>query len=140
MVQGVSTSTDLNWLITRNSSCFLMKRRGVNHHFSTDPMNPKGIYKPRLQGTIQRRALTVQENPNGKGVLMVYKKKGNQNKPVKALNRVVMKRNARRTLRNIKQFVNKQNYRQDLKNVSRIIFSKDFYEEIDYNFYPDRSL
>lgn len=122
MVSGLNTSSDLNWLITRNSSCYLLKRRGVNHHFSTDPMNPKGLYKPRFQGTIQRRALSVQENPSGKGVVMVYKKRSNQNKPAQALNRVVMNRNARRTTRNIKQFVNKQNYRNDLKNVSHSSF------------------
>jgi len=117
MVQVVNTSTDLNWLITRNTSSFLLKRRGVGHFFSTDPLNPKGLYKPRFQGTVQKRALTVKENPSGKGIVLVYKNKRNQNKPAKAVTRVALNPGASRALKNIKQFVNKQQYRSDLKNV-----------------------
>lgn len=116
---GVNSSTDLNWLITRNHSSFLLKRKGVNHYFSTDPLNPKGLFKPRFQGTTQPRMLSIQENPTGKGVVMVYKTKNKQNRPAKSLARVVMSGNSRRTIRNIKQFVNKKNYRNDLKNVCR---------------------
>ena len=118
MAQVVNTSTDLNWLLTRNSSSHLLKRRGVSHFFSTDPLNPKGLHKPRFQGTIQKRALTVQENASGKGITLVYKNKRNQNKPAKAISRVPLNRGASRALKNIKQLVNKQNYRSDLKNVS----------------------
>ena len=118
MVNGVNTSSDLNWILTRNNSSFLMKRRGVSHHFSSDPLNPKGLYKPRFQGTIQKRAACVQDAPSGQGVVLVYKKKSKQNKPGQSLNRVVLKRNARRTVRSIKQCANKQQYRTDLKNVS----------------------
>ena len=119
MVQVVNTSTDLNWLLTRKTSSFLLKRRaGASHHFSTDPLNPKGLFKPRFQGTIQKRALNVQENPSGKGVVLVYKNKRNQNKPAKGVSKVVLNRGSGRALKNIKQFVNKQQYRSDLKNVA----------------------
>lgn len=118
MVNGVGTSSDLNWLITRNTSCYLMKARGVSKHFSKDPLNPKGLYKPRFQGAIQSRALSVQEHPSGKGVVMLAKKKRNQRKPAQASISVPLTRGAGRTTRSIKQFVNKSQYRKDLKNVS----------------------
>lgn len=94
-----------------------MKRRGVNHFFSTDPLNPKGLYKPRFQGNVQKRALSVQENPSGKGVVLLYKNKRNQTKPAKAVSRVTLNRGAAKTLQSIRNFSNKQNYRKDLKNV-----------------------
>lgn len=120
MVQVVNTSSDLNWLLTRNTSSFLLKRRGVNHFFSTDPLNGKGLHKPRFSGTVQKRALTVQENPSGKGITLVYKNKRNQTKPAKAITRVALNRGTSRALKAIKQLSNKQQYRTDLKNVSQL--------------------
>ncbi|KAI2803768.1 hypothetical protein RDWZM_001887 [Blomia tropicalis] len=117
MGKVVNVSKDLNWLVTRNTSSYLMKRRGVNHFFSTDPLNPKGLYKPRFQGNVQKRALSVQENPSGKGVVLLYKNKRNQTKPAKAVSRVTLNRGAAKTLQSIRNFSNKQNYRKDLKNV-----------------------
>ena len=55
MVKGVGVSRDLNWLLTRNWSSHLVKKRGINRRLSTDPLNPKGLYVPRFQGTFNER-------------------------------------------------------------------------------------
>ena len=127
----VNASNDLTWLVTRNSSSFLMKRRGVNHHFSRDPLNPKGLYKPRFQGTVQKRALSVVENPSGKGVVLKYKSKHQQNKPAKSVTSVQLSRGSRRAFKAIKNVTNKQNYRKDLKNVSFFTISMYFWAIFD---------
>lgn len=118
MVKGVGVSRDLNWLLTRNWSSHLVKKRGINRRLSTDPLNPKGLYVPRFQGTIQRKALQVDPHPSGKGVVLVYKKKRHQSRPGKALSKQLLTKDSRRTFKTIRKFVNKNLYRTDLKNVS----------------------
>jgi len=117
MVNGVGVSRDLQWLLTRNWSSQMLKRRGINRRFSRDQLNPKGLYVPRFQGSIQRKALTVEPNASGKGVTLIYKKKRNQQKPAKSLAKVELNKDSRRTLNNIRKFCNKNLYRTDLKNV-----------------------
>src|SRR5687768_5965164 len=118
MVRGVGVSRDLLWLLTRNNSSFLIKRRGINRRFSRDPLNPKGLYLPRFQGSIQPKAVTVEPNASGKGVSLVYRKRRHQQKLAKSLAKVELNKGPRRTLNNIRKFCNKNLYRTDLKNVS----------------------
>jgi len=117
MVNGVGVSRDLEWVLTRNWSSHLIKRRGIKRRFSRDPLNPKGLYVPRFQGNIQRKAINIEPNPSGKGVVLVYKKKRYQQKPAKSLGKIELNRDSRRTLKNIRTFCNKNLYRTDLKNV-----------------------
>lgn len=117
MVNGVTASRDLQWLLTRNWSSHLIKPRYLGRRLSRDPLNPKGLYTPRFQGTVQKRAITVEPHSSGKGVVMVYKKKRVQRKPAKSVARVNLTKNARRSLTVIRKFCNKNLYRTDLKNV-----------------------
>ena len=117
MVKGVGVSRDLNWLLVRNWSSNLKKVRGINRQLSRSNLNPKGLHVPRFEGNIQRKALTVEPNAAGKGVVLVYKKNNQRTKPVKSVARVEFNKDSRKTLRNIRKFVNKNLYRCDLKNV-----------------------
>lgn len=120
MVNGVGVSRDLEWVLTRNWSSHLVKRRGINRRFSRDPLNPKGLFVPRFQGTIQRKAINIEPNPSGKGVVLVYKKRRHQQKPAKSLGKIELNKDSRRTLRNIRTFCNRNLYRTDLKNVCNL--------------------
>lgn len=117
MVNGVGVSRDLEWLLTRNWSSHQLKRRGIGRRLSKDPLNPKGLFTPRFQGTIQRKALTVEPHSSGKGVVLRYKKKRHQQNPSKSVARVELNKDSRRTLQTIRRFCNKNLYRTDLKNV-----------------------
>ncbi len=63
--------------------------------FSRDLLNPKGLYVPRFQGTIQLKALSVEPNASGKGVVLVYKKRRHQQKPAKSLGKIELNRLAK---------------------------------------------
>ncbi|CAG2178348.1 unnamed protein product [Oppiella nova] len=117
MVKGVGVSRDLQWVLTRNWSSSLIKARGINRRFSRSPFNPKGLFVPRFEGQYQQKALTIEPNAGGKGVTLVYKKRRHQRKPAKAVARIVLNKDSRRTLKNIKTFCNRNLYRTDLKNV-----------------------
>jgi len=110
-------SRDLQWVLTRNWSASLIKARGIDRRFSRSVFNPKGLYVPRFEGQYQQKAVTVEPNPSGKGVQLVFKKRRHQRKPAKSVSRVVLTKDSRRTLNTIKSFCNRNLYRTDLKNV-----------------------
>merc|ERR1711963_926101 len=83
-------SADIAWAITRNNSCYLLKKRNCPKPFSTDPMN-----------------LT------NKGFNVTIKG-GNGNKVAKSKSTVTMKAGPRRPLHKVKALINKQRYRKDL--------------------------
>ncbi|XP_055932134.1 60S ribosomal protein L28-like [Argiope bruennichi] len=108
-------SNHLQWMIVRNCSSFVVKKRNIKKHFSTDPLNMKKIHSPRYCGTIQKNAIMIEPHSNKKGVNLVYKKKRCHRKPAKSLERVPLTKNARRTMTVIKKFVKRNQYRKDLK-------------------------
>ena len=103
--------------LSRNWSSSLIKARGIKRRFSRSTFNPKGLYVPRFEGNIQSKALTVEPNASGKGVVLVYKKRRHQQKPSKSVSKIELNKDSRRTLKNIKTFCNRNLYRTDLKNV-----------------------
>ncbi|XP_076343052.1 ribosomal protein L28 isoform X2 [Tachypleus tridentatus] len=108
-------SADLQWMVLRNCSSFIVKKRNIKKFFSREPLNPKNIHSPRYTGTIHKKALTVEPHPGGKGVNLVYKKRKYQKRPDKNIARIQFTRDARRTMTGIKKFVNSNRYRRDLK-------------------------
>lgn len=117
MVNGVNVSRDLQWVLTRNWSSSLIKARGIKRRFSRSTFNPKGLYVPRFEGSLQQKAVTIEPNASGKGVTLVYKKRRHQQKPSKSVAKIELKKDSRRTLNNIRKFCNRNLYRTDLKNV-----------------------
>lgn len=113
--RGVNVSRDLLWILTSNNNANMFKRTGIKKRFSKDPLNPKGVQSFQNAGTLQDRAVNVQPDPSGKGVVLVYKNRRHRRSPGKNLHRVSLKKSAGRTLETIKRFVNKNRYRRDLK-------------------------
>ncbi|XP_015781810.1 60S ribosomal protein L28 [Tetranychus urticae] len=112
---GVNVSRDLLWLFTKNHNCNIYKQKGIKVPFTKDPLNPKGVQTLRWSGSIQRKTLSVTPHPKGKGVVLVYRKRKYQMMPKKALQRVPLLKDNRRSYRSIKKFVNRNFYRTDLK-------------------------
>lgn len=108
-------STDLQWMVIRNCSSYLVKKRNIRKYFSTDPLNLKNVHSPRYSGMIHRKAIAIEPHPSGKGINLLYKKRKFQNKPVKNLAKIPLTKGARRSMTSIKKFVKANRYRRDLK-------------------------
>lgn len=109
--------------MTNRNNSFMIKAPGIRKTFTKHPLNPKGIQSFRFSGLLNRHAMSVEPHSSGKGVNLVYRKKTDQNKPVKQLARIALIRDNRRTYNKIRRFSNKHFYRTDLKNVIILTFT-----------------
>jgi len=108
-------SGHLQWMIVRNRSSYLVKKRNIKKHFSTDPLNMKNIHSPRYCGLVQRKAIMIEPHSSNNGLNLVYKKRRCYRRPAVALQKVQLTRTASRTMSVIKKFIKKTKYRKDLK-------------------------
>ncbi|XP_014673170.1 PREDICTED: 60S ribosomal protein L28-like [Priapulus caudatus] len=111
-------SADLQWAIIRNNSCFLVKSRNVFKGFTKEPNNLKGINSFRYNGLVHQKTIGLEPAADGKGVVLVTKKRSGRSKPAQAFNRVTLKRGGRQTITGIRKFIVKNKYRKDLKKVA----------------------
>jgi len=107
-------SADIQWLIIRNNSSFLMKRKHMPT-LTKEPHNLKGRNSLRYNGLVQKRTVGVEAAPSGKGVVLVTRNGGSVRKLAKNYSRVELKRNPRKTLKTIGQTLFEGRYRRDLK-------------------------
>ncbi|VDM21715.1 unnamed protein product [Hydatigera taeniaeformis] len=106
-------SSHLQWMLIKNTHCFLMKRNG--EQFSRDPLNMKGKNCFKYNGMVHKKAIGIKQMKGGKGVYFITKRTGLDYKPSKALVRIKFVRGNRRTLQNIRNFVCRTKYRRELK-------------------------
>lgn len=109
-------SADIQWMILRNNSSFLVKRAGRS--FSKEPNNLKGVHKFRNNGLIHRKTVGVEAAPGGKGVVLVTRRSKQTNRPRNGVCRMELKRGTRATMRAISNTLGKGGYRPDLRSVS----------------------
>jgi len=115
--QTSKMSADIQWLIIRNNSSFLMKRAHMPN-LSKEPNNLKGRNSFRYSGLVQKKTVGVEAAPSGKGVVFVTRNGGSLRKPAKNYNRVELKRNSRKTLKTIGTTLFNGRYRRDLKTLA----------------------
>ncbi|KAJ1191131.1 hypothetical protein NDU88_000447 [Pleurodeles waltl] len=75
-------SAHLQWMIVRNCSSFLIKRN--KQVYSMEPNNLKARHFFQNNGLIHRKTVGVEPAANGKGVIVVLKKRAGQRKPASA--------------------------------------------------------
>ncbi|XP_052094452.1 60S ribosomal protein L28-like [Mytilus californianus] len=109
----MAMSADLQWLIIRNNSSYLLK--GSRQTFSTEPNNLKAKNCFRYNGLVNRKTVGVEPSKDGKGVVMVTKNSRGHRKPAKSYTRVELKKGARRTMASIRTLIRNKRYRKDLK-------------------------
>ena len=107
-------SADLQWMIIRNNSCHLVKRKNVPS-FSNEPNNLKGVNSFRFNGLVHKKTVSVEPKSDGKGVVLVTRKNRTVRRPAKSISRLELKRDARKTLSAIRKVIDEGNYRKDLK-------------------------
>ncbi|VDD75378.1 unnamed protein product [Mesocestoides corti] len=96
-------ASHLNWMLIKNTHCFLMKRNG--EQFSRDPLNLKGKNCFKYNGLVHKKAIGIKQERGGKGVYFITKKAGYDHKPRQAIVRTKFVRGDRRTLQKIRNFL-----------------------------------
>ncbi|XP_063297408.1 large ribosomal subunit protein eL28-like [Pelobates fuscus] len=106
-------SAHLQWMVIRNSSSFLIKRN--NQVYSTEPNNLKAQNSFRYNGLIHRKTVGVELAADGKGVVVILKKRAGQRKPATSYEKITINKNSRATLSSLRHIIRKNNYRKDLR-------------------------
>ncbi|XP_064878800.1 large ribosomal subunit protein eL28-like isoform X2 [Oncorhynchus nerka] len=109
----VNMSSHLQWMVIRNCSSFLIKRNGQT--YSTEPNNLKSKNSFRFNGLVHRKTVGVQPAADGKGVVVVLKKRAGQRKPANSYEKITINKNSRATLSSLRHIIRKSNYRKDLR-------------------------
>ncbi|XP_008636417.2 PREDICTED: 60S ribosomal protein L28, partial [Corvus brachyrhynchos] len=80
-----------------------------------EPNNLKARNSFRYNGLIHRKTVGVEPAPDGKGIVVVLKKRSGQRKPATSYVRVRIRRDARGSLRSLRHLISKNRYRRDLR-------------------------
>jgi large subunit ribosomal protein L28e len=70
----MSSTQDLQWLLTRKTSCFLVKQKGLARVFSREPNNLAQIHSYRYSGLVNDKNVSVEASKSGKGLVVSTKK------------------------------------------------------------------
>ncbi|XP_022326128.2 large ribosomal subunit protein eL28-like [Crassostrea virginica] len=106
-------SPDLQWLIIRNNSSFLLKGNGQT--YSREPNNLKSLNSFRYNGLVHKKTVGVVPAKDGKGVVLITKKTNAGKRPGKGYSKVELKRGSRQTFSSIRKTLRSNRYRKDLK-------------------------
>ncbi|XP_045148316.1 60S ribosomal protein L28 [Echinops telfairi] len=80
-----------------------------------EPNNLKARNSFRYNGLIHRKTVGVEPAADGKGVVVVLKRRTGQRKPATSYVRTTINKNARATLSSIRHMIRKNKYRPDLR-------------------------
>lgn len=107
------SSPSVQWLVIRNNSSFLQKRKLVT--LTSEPNNLKNRNSFRLNGLVHPKVVGVETAADGKGVVLTTGNTKNINKPAKRLAKVKLTKDSRRALTTIRRTIRSKSYRKDLK-------------------------
>lgn len=109
-------SPDLQWMLIKNNSCFLVKNQGTT--FTTEPNNVASRNTFKYNGLVNKKTIGVKAAPGGKGVVLSVRKNKVSRKPTKMYNHVTLSKDSRSTVSAIKGMCGKNFYRQDLQDAA----------------------
>merc|ERR1712221_32971 len=111
-VGRIKMSADLQWMLLRNNSCFLVKSLG--NTLTREPNNVMKVNSFKNNGLVHSKTVDVEASPDGKGVVLSLKTKNGKNKPNKMYNSTKISRGGRHTIKTISNTLTKNHYRRDL--------------------------
>merc|ERR1711890_12183 len=121
-------SSDLYWMVVRDTSSFMMKGRlSKSKIFSKEPMNLTGLHSLTSSGIVGAKAVGVAAAPDNKGVVVVTKKPKVANQPGKSTTSVTLKKGRRAVIKSVANSVsafNKTKKRAAVKRASAILRSQ----------------
>ncbi|TKC44505.1 hypothetical protein EI555_006730 [Monodon monoceros] len=97
----------------RTCCSFLIKRN--KQTYSTKPNNLKAPNSLRYNGLIHRKTVGVEMAADGKGIVVVRKRRSGQGKPATSYVRTTINENAQATLSSNRHMIQKNKYRPDLR-------------------------
>ncbi|KAG9460265.1 hypothetical protein GDO78_022996, partial [Eleutherodactylus coqui] len=83
-----------------------------------EPNNLKARNSFRYNGLIHRKTVGVEPAADGKGIIVVLKKRAGQRKPVTTYEKITINKNSRATLSSVRHIIRNNKYRKDLRMVS----------------------
>ena len=72
----MNVSSEIAWSIIRDSSCFLLKKRGVKKPFSTEPLNLTNRNAFRYNGLVNNKCVGISAAADNKGFVLSTKRAG----------------------------------------------------------------
>ncbi|KAF1942043.1 ribosomal protein L28e [Clathrospora elynae] len=112
---ATTISHDLAWEVTKGHSATLVKRaNGVS--FSRDPLNLRGLYSRKNEGSIANKAIGILPGKDG-GVTLLIKKSDKHHQPASSIQSTTFgpAKSTRKTYSAIVNATTKRNYRPDLR-------------------------
>ncbi|XP_065917023.1 large ribosomal subunit protein eL28-like [Dysidea avara] len=103
-------SANLQWQCIRKSSSFILQKNGVT--FSTEPMNLANKNSFKFSGLVNKKAVGIENGPEGKGVTLVTKKQTNARQFT--VKKTALVKNRRKTYHSIRKSLGTSEYRKDL--------------------------
>ncbi|EST09118.1 Ribosomal protein L28e [Kalmanozyma brasiliensis GHG001] len=109
-------SQDLQWLLVRNNSSFIVKQKGLGRIFSREPRNLVQLHSYKYSGVVNAKAVGISPSKNGKGLEITTKNGKQGTNAIKAvLNTATIKKGGgRRASGLVSNVVAKRGYRSDL--------------------------
>eukprot|EP00069_Balaena_mysticetus_P013990 bmy_08185T0 len=100
-------------MVVRSCCSSLIKRN--KQTYSTEPNNLKARNSFRYNGLIHRKTVGVETAADGKGVVVVRKRRSGQGKPATSYVWTTINENAQATLSSNRHMIQKNKYRPDLR-------------------------
>lgn len=109
-------SQDLQWLLVRTNSSFLVKQKGVGRTFSREPANLTQLHSYKYSGLVNAKSVAVDAPASGKGVVITTRNNKKGPNAIKSSKNTssIKKGGGRRTAGVVSNIVAKRNYRSDL--------------------------
>ncbi|KIS67140.1 uncharacterized protein UMAG_11561 [Mycosarcoma maydis] len=115
-------SQDLQWLLVRNNSSFIVKQKGIGRIFSREPRNLVQLHSYKYSGLVNAKAVGIEAAKSGKGVVITTKNAKQSSSAIKkTVNVATLKKGGgRRTAGAVSNVVAKKGYRADLTRAAVI--------------------
>nr|AAX48862.1 L28 [Suberites domuncula] len=114
-------SAELQWELIKNSSSFLLRRkgpRGSGVTFTTEPNNVMNKNSFKFNGLVNKKVVGVSSAADNKGVLFKTKRSKVVSKPAKMFVRATLSKDRRRAFKSIKKNLECTEYRPDLAELA----------------------
>ncbi|PWN53747.1 ribosomal protein L28e [Violaceomyces palustris] len=110
------STQDLQWLLTRKTSSYIVKQKGLGRVFSREPSNLTQIHSYKYSGLVNVKAVGVEAAPSGRGVVISTRKSKASPYAIKGSRSVqtIKKGGSRRAAGVVASIVGKKGYRSDL--------------------------
>ncbi|GAC71496.1 60S ribosomal protein L28 [Moesziomyces antarcticus T-34] len=109
-------SQDLQWLLVRNNSSFIVKQKGLGRIFSREPRNLVQLHSYKYSGVVNAKAVGIEAAKSGKGIVLTTKNSKKTPFSIKSTKNAstIKKGGSRRAAGVVSNVVAKKGYRADL--------------------------